>query len=143
MNQIARGATQCLPSGQISRNGSEDAPVSTGVRRELCREVPGHVPGHGGCKFPAAKQRNLLELLFQVKGLHLKPFRAEVCEFSLLLVNYLRGAPTNYNQQLYLYRRVLGLDTTFRRRAVKHVLQKGRKFDPAWGPGCNQKLQDL
>ena len=99
----------------------------------------------GGCKFPAAKQRNVLELLFHVKGLHLKPLRAEVCEFSLLLGNYLQDVPTatNYDQQLYLYRRVLGLDTTFRRRAVKHVLQKGRKFDPAWGPGCNQKLQDL
>ena len=96
----------------------------------------------GGCKFPAAKQRNVLELLCHVKGLHLS-IRAGVCEFALLLGNYLQDVPTdiNYNRQLSLYRRVLGLDRKF--RAEKHALQKSRKFNPAWGAGCNQTLQDL
>ena len=39
----------------------------------------------GGSKFPAANQRNVLELLFHVKGLHLKDNRAGVCEFCVLL----------------------------------------------------------
>ena len=85
----------------------------------------------GGSKFPAANQRNVLELLFHVKGLHLKDNQAEVCEFCVLLGNYLQDVPSThqYNLQLNLYRRVQVLDTKF--RAQKDSLQKRGNLDPA------------
>ena len=96
----------------------------------------------GGSKFPAANQRNAPELLFHVKSLHLKDNRAEVCEFCVLLGNYLQDVHVpskhQYNLQFNLYRRVQVLDTKF--RAQKESLQKRGNLssDPAWGPGCNQ-----
>ena len=58
----------------------------------------------GGSKFPAANQRNatVLELLFHVKGLHLKDNRAEVCEFYALLGNYLQDVPSKGQYNLLL-----------------------------------------
>ena len=94
----------------------------------------------GGSKFPAANQRNVLELLFHVKGLHLQDNWAEVCEFCVLLGNYLHDVPSKdqYNLQLNLYRRVQVLDTKF--RAQKHSLQKRGNLGPAWGPIRNCRI---
>ena len=66
----------------------------------------------GGSKPPAANQRNVLELLFHVKGLHLKDNQAEVCKFCVLLGNYLQGVSSTHqcNLQLDLYRRVQVLE---------------------------------
>ena len=148
-SSIARFATQCSSSGTISRNGSEDAPSrfhwSTRTTRTLtCREVCAwrlQVPGR-----KAAKK---IGLAVSRQG----PSPETIPGGGLPNSAYYRGTTYRMLPRMLITMatsncifiitawRVLGLDNKF--RAAKNALQRSKKYNPAWGAGCNQALQDV